>query len=275
MKDLMYKYWGKARKKEDGEGFDYHLLVYHCLDVAAVGKVWLEQNHALRKSIAYALGMNKDDKQLYDTICLFFALHDLGKFDIRFQSKVPDIRNIIWDDLQHNDLLLSQAKISEFDHGKAGYSTFIKHFTQLLSLDDLDYEILDKWKPWIAAVTGHHGIIPINADWHNPSVEQKVIDHDRKVRAEFFRSIISQFGNSNLDIPILSKENQSFVAGFCSITDWIASNELFVLWVDDEISLAQYFKEAVKHCQKTNILQETGIIGCHAAVFAGVKEIIP
>ena len=34
---LMYKYWGKARKKEDGK-YDYHLLVYHCLDVAAVGK---------------------------------------------------------------------------------------------------------------------------------------------------------------------------------------------------------------------------------------------
>ncbi|MGQ2872256.1 HD domain-containing protein, partial [Leptospira santarosai] len=31
-----YKYWGKA----DQEG-NYHLLVYHCLDVAAVGEVYL------------------------------------------------------------------------------------------------------------------------------------------------------------------------------------------------------------------------------------------
>jgi len=38
-KPLYYKYWGKARKKEDGSGFDYHLLPYHCLDVAAVGKL--------------------------------------------------------------------------------------------------------------------------------------------------------------------------------------------------------------------------------------------
>lgn len=35
---LYYKYWGKARKREDG-GYDYHLLPYHCLDVAAVGRV--------------------------------------------------------------------------------------------------------------------------------------------------------------------------------------------------------------------------------------------
>jgi CRISPR-associated endonuclease/helicase Cas3 len=33
-----FKYWGKARKRENGDGYDYHLLPYHCLDVAAVGK---------------------------------------------------------------------------------------------------------------------------------------------------------------------------------------------------------------------------------------------
>lgn len=51
-----YRYWGKARKvasppgslstrgegeyNTDGNGWEYHLLVYHCLDVAAVGRVW-------------------------------------------------------------------------------------------------------------------------------------------------------------------------------------------------------------------------------------------
>lgn len=52
---IYYKYWGKARKRNasplnplsksgegdnDDIGYDYHLLVYHCLDVAAVGRVW-------------------------------------------------------------------------------------------------------------------------------------------------------------------------------------------------------------------------------------------
>lgn len=32
-----YKYWGKARKLDDG-GYKYHLLLYHCLDVVAVGR---------------------------------------------------------------------------------------------------------------------------------------------------------------------------------------------------------------------------------------------
>ncbi len=33
-----YKYWGKARRSEDGK-WEYHLLPYHCLDVAAVGRM--------------------------------------------------------------------------------------------------------------------------------------------------------------------------------------------------------------------------------------------
>jgi CRISPR-associated endonuclease/helicase Cas3 len=34
-----YQYWGKARKTADGK-WEYHLLPYHCLDVAAVGIAW-------------------------------------------------------------------------------------------------------------------------------------------------------------------------------------------------------------------------------------------
>jgi len=31
-----FKYWGKAEKAEEGKPARYHLLPYHCLDVAAV-----------------------------------------------------------------------------------------------------------------------------------------------------------------------------------------------------------------------------------------------
>jgi len=33
--NLYYKYWGKA-KSDNESGASYHLLPYHCLDVAAV-----------------------------------------------------------------------------------------------------------------------------------------------------------------------------------------------------------------------------------------------
>jgi len=34
--DIIYRYWGKARSGDE-TGPEYHLLPYHCLDVAAVG----------------------------------------------------------------------------------------------------------------------------------------------------------------------------------------------------------------------------------------------
>jgi len=129
---LYYKYWGKARQNETGNGFEYHLLPYHCLDVAAVGWEWLELDISLRSGIAYAIGMEKDDQRLFNTICFFLALHDFGKYDIRFQSKVTEIRNTIWIGLDQKDLMLSEAHIAGFDHGKAGYDAFVKFYPELL-----------------------------------------------------------------------------------------------------------------------------------------------
>jgi CRISPR-associated endonuclease/helicase Cas3 len=268
-----YKYWGKAKKKEIGEGYDYHLLPYHCLDVAAVGRVWLEQDSALCERIAFAIGADKSN--LFDTIGFFFSLHDLGKFDIRFQSKVPEIRDEIWKELNKNDLFLTTAQISEFDHGKAGYEAFIKHFPQLLDIEGIDDDLHDKWKPWIAAVTGHHGVIPQNADWHNPSVESIVFEHERQVRKEWFKTMLSLFDISIINIPILSEKPQSFIAGFCSVSDWIASNELFVRWYKDIIPPDQYYKEAVEHCRQIDILRQFGIVGCQAAVYKSVNALLP
>src|SRR5271157_3838128 len=214
-----FKYWGKARKKEDGSGYDYHLLPYHCLDVAAVGRMWLENDKTLKSRIAYSIGIDNDDKRLFKIISLFLTHHDLGKFDIRFQSKVPELRDLIWKDLDPKDLLLSPAEITEFDHGKAGYDLFVRFYPQMLELNERDEEILDKWKPWIAAVCGHHGVIPKNAEWRNPNAEDEIIEHDRLARKAWFTSILNLFGVSTSSIPILKEMNQGFLAGFCSVAE--------------------------------------------------------
>lgn len=44
----MLNNWGKSCSIEDKET-NYHLLVYHCLDVAAVGTVLLEKDKLLAK----------------------------------------------------------------------------------------------------------------------------------------------------------------------------------------------------------------------------------
>jgi len=227
----------------------------------------------LRERIACALRVDNDER-LFRIVGLFFSLHDFGKFDVRFQSKIPEIRDEIWFDLNLGDLLLSAADISEFDHGKAGYDIFVKHYLLLLGLGEPDNDLLDNWKHWIAAVAGHHGVIPRSAAWRDPLAENPVIEHDNLARKEWFEAVVKLFGKNYSDIPILPQDIQSFIAGFCCVSDWIASNELFVRWIKDTISPAQYFKEAVEYCRKTDILKRFGIVGRQSAAYQGIKVLL-
>ena len=112
----MYRYWGKA--SEDS----YHLLVYHCLDVAAVGKVWLEQSPAFVKRAAKASGLT--EKAFTEWFLFFLALHDLGKFDVGFQNLRKDL---LWD---------LQEKKGEYPysprHDQRGVEYWEEHFYQYL-----------------------------------------------------------------------------------------------------------------------------------------------
>jgi CRISPR-associated endonuclease/helicase Cas3 len=47
LKEAFYRYWGKAR--EDDDGVKFHLLPYHCLDVAAVADVWWDSSKSLHR----------------------------------------------------------------------------------------------------------------------------------------------------------------------------------------------------------------------------------
>ena len=115
MNDLIYKYWGKAKRKEDGS-YDYHLLVYHCLDVAAVGKVYFQKSPALIKSFSKFLQI--EEKQAENIVLFLISLHDIGKFDIRFQSKVEPVLLKMQPDVKNQ----YRPEISRrYDHGEEGY----------------------------------------------------------------------------------------------------------------------------------------------------------
>lgn len=86
-------YWGKTSPSV-GQGdhkLIYHPLPYHCLDVAAVGKVILEKNSLLRERFG-VIGKIHD---LVPLICFFLALHDLGKFSVRFQNLAPELLQLL------------------------------------------------------------------------------------------------------------------------------------------------------------------------------------
>ena len=84
-RSIFSSYWGKY-----SEVLGYHLLPYHNLDVVAVADVWLDHSNTILKNAALQLNKSQD---LTRRIILFFvALHDLGKFDARFQEFIPHLR---------------------------------------------------------------------------------------------------------------------------------------------------------------------------------------
>ena len=84
-----FRYWGKADSNYDGEP-KWHPVEYHCLDVAAVAATWWDANPVMRRVFLAAFDWpEKSSNRLRTWVLFFVALHDLGKFDVRFQIEGP------------------------------------------------------------------------------------------------------------------------------------------------------------------------------------------
>lgn len=70
----------------DEEIVAWHPLIDHCADVAACAEALLEQT-LLRKRLARLAGREDLDEVTVARLCVFAALHDLGKFNQQFQNK--------------------------------------------------------------------------------------------------------------------------------------------------------------------------------------------
>lgn len=65
------------------------ILVFHSLDVAAVGEALLAGRRGLGSGLPRLLGLHEDDALLL--VCFLLSLHDIGKFARKFQAKMPDV----------------------------------------------------------------------------------------------------------------------------------------------------------------------------------------
>lgn len=88
MTESYFKYWGKAQPMTE-ELAKYHLLPYHCLDVAAVGFEYLTLHESLSRYFCEHLNCEKNN--LLNWAAFWLSLHDLGKFSEAFQSQKPDL----------------------------------------------------------------------------------------------------------------------------------------------------------------------------------------
>jgi CRISPR-associated endonuclease/helicase Cas3 len=118
-------YWGKAAGNDSSQ---FHLLVHHCLDVAAVAAVWWELSPRIRHLFCHQSKLSQE--QIRAWILFFIALHDIGKFDLRFQRKVKNI----WRHLQKPSVAtrLSPKDSQKYFHGPAGLYWLKHEFDEII-----------------------------------------------------------------------------------------------------------------------------------------------
>lgn len=265
MQNPYLQYWGKADEKYVGTT-SWHPLAYHCLDVAAVAVAWWDASPTIQR-IFLASFNYPESQQLRAWVTFYVALHDLGKFDVRFQLKAPEALKAAWRPLGMRDHGLSKRDIAEFDHGWAGMAWANQEYRQWVRRDDPDRKIWEQWQPWLAAVTGHHG------DFYTPSMpglkpdtDETIIDHDQNARGEFVSALSDLFlkpaGLSLQDLPpACSPSAQSWLAGFCAVCDWIGSNTEVFAYQYLETALADYFEIRIKAVRGDNALHRFGLLG--------------
>lgn len=267
-----FRYWGKARKQSDAVGSDYHLLPYHCLDVAAVAEVWWDNSPAIRHAFIQMTGL--EQKQVKAWVLFFIALHDYGKWDIRFQRKAPETWKKVNPKQSSFVVSLSQQEIQGYLHGPAGLSLLFEDCEERFSSDYLDdNQDWELWFPWMAAVAGHHGVIPQYSESSQvPLACREVSFGFKAARQQWLRTLEELFLHPvgltlQHNPPILEAYTDkniatTMLAGFCAVSDWLGSSETFPYESEPLVNI-----EELRNWYQTRLLlaeqviQSSGMIG--------------
>lgn len=272
--ETLGRYWGKADENYPSEP-KWHPLVYHCFDVAAVAAAWWSQSPVIRRCFRFAFDCpDAAEDRLRAWVLFFVALHDLGKVDVRFQLKSLEVIGLAWPELNLDDV--DTGLVKGFDHGSAGYAWTIRE------LGDWAVEVnvrqIDAWRPWIAAVTGHHGDLPRDSDAAGEYAEQYVMEHDRSARY----ALVIAFANAFLEPvdsglrdtpPTCSPSAQAWLAGFCAVCDWIGSNVAAFPYREHNVRLADYFEARKQELESEGWLRRFGLLA-QVRPFVGLNRLL-
>lgn len=284
-----YRYWGKA-EKETGK---YHLLPYHSLDVASVVAQWWDSSPSIRRSFCT---LNKDwyENQIRAWVLFFVALHDYGKFDIRFQMRVKSVWRALYPQAENYHNMPSEHDCRNYYHGESGLFWFTQDHAQLLGLQPINtsagLDFLDNplettpeqwplWKVWLESVMGHHGHIKLTESVPDKTLplayDQQLAKIDQKTRRVWFdeleRVFLHPAGLSRNDMP---PECSPLMAGFCSVSDWLGSrcdDENFT-YVQEPINLKDYF--IAKYINDANRITEFAGIISKPHAYSGIEALL-
>jgi len=254
-----FKYWGKAEK----EGQRHHPLIYHSIDVAAVGNK-LAKQYGFSKCFAARLTCDEEDMLRF--ITFLCCIHDVGKFSDGFQNQRSDLFYLLRG-------VLSKA-VYQDKHWSLGYRFLCENAEEIFGCDA--FTICDFLGSWLSASAGHHGRPPKQGLGGMPlgtqfptAVTIDVIEYISEVKSLLG---ITQNISFLLRDEILMKELSWQIAGLIVLADWLASNTKWFPYCKPEYSLQDYWQN-IALPQAETAVRESGMESVAPSKPRGVKDL--
>ncbi len=271
-------YWGKARPVEDSKA-QFHLLPYHCLDVAAVASAYLGAAHGLRQWFAKTLGVTSE-QDLVAWVSFWLCLHDLGKFAEAFQGQRPDL----FEHLRGR----SPRKSYTERHDTLGRVAWTKLLEQA-AIDESwmgpqTEDHLQGLNAWVRAVTGHHGQPPksdvIYFGHHfDETTDSAAIEAFVQAVKELLLGDMQPLLSTTLDADDFCEASERlswWIAGLSVLADWIGSNTNYFAYCDQPPAdgrLDAYWRSAKLRAARA--LAATGVLPTPAPAYASLAALFP
>ncbi len=268
-----YQYWGKTDRTDD-EDTRCHLLAYHSLDVAAVGRRVLERDPLLRGRLAALVGLPEND--LVPIVTFFLALHDLGKFSDRFQGLAPRVMQR----LSGRDG--GRAYRPTMHHSTMGYALWEEIWPGIVAGSGSGAPDADsrrwrrRWRPWFSASTGHHGVPPDG----DTVIDDLFYPGDRETVSAFVGELCKVLlpgdglpGGDALPSAETMNASSWFLAGLAVLADWLGSSD-DIAFREEIMPLATYWNTIALR-QADTVLDRADLLPvrlCRARGLAGLMD---
>ena len=231
----IFSFWGKAQP-HDADGPKWHPLVYHSLDVAAVGHVLMNDWPEMARRTTGLLGLPRPEG--VQVIRLLLCLHDIGKFAMKFQAKAPEhFPTCFQDDLDRI--------VTAYDHASGGMHLYRRQ-QGMFSLPARTHR--RAWQALLSAVTGHHGAPPHAADVDLVADFGRAGLEAAKVFVEKVHGVLVVPADIALD-ERQARRASFAIAGLAVLADWIGSNQDWFRYREPTDGIDAYWDEAVSRAR--------------------------
>lgn len=267
-----YPYWGKTKRKKEQPGDDYHLLVYHCLDVAACG-YWLVKRERFCAGVIFQrLGFSLQQGATF--FAWLLAMHDLGKFTRGFQqlSVYPQLVQPV----DGRKYLCGHDSLGYWLWNNYVRGVLLKNGTAGVLPPLLGEKQRDVLADVMQMIMGHHGKPPdTSADGC-----LAVTNEDKQAVREWMSALADLFPQVHLsaqseDENWFKKEFRSAswpLAGLTVLADWLGSWQHYFPFKATPIPLAEYWQLALQQASQA-IDQLPTPVRC--AEFSTINHLFP